>query len=465
MVSLKKYVLVVLGVLTSSVICADEGVPPAQEAQNRPVIAVQKLVAKNGIKIWLYEDHRTPMIALKVRFAGLGSAYESDDKKGLMEVLTKTIRDGAGNMSKMDINKALLNLGAELFFSASDDDMFCSVTALKNSLYKAADIIKDVITKPTFDNKLVKIAVNQLCDKYKSLIEDPKYLARKAIRESAFPKHPYGRLPTEETYKRVSGNVLRKFWSSVLNVQNIFVVLVGNIDAKEAVNLVDRLFADVPSGGKRKTLARVTPKCSSDLKIVHNDTKQSIIAFYTEGISTGHPDYVAYRAANVILGGPYQCSRLAKKIRADEGLAYYIMTNVKNYVNADMLVGIGETSNKTAYTVVNMMKDVVYKLKFDASKKDNSKIEEDELALAKGQLLKDFYNAFSNCKTLASYLMSMHVARLPLSYLYDYPAKVSALTLQDIQDVFNKKLIDPDKITCIIVGQPEITTPTPQTKQ
>ncbi|MDR1365988.1 MAG: insulinase family protein [Holosporales bacterium] len=464
MVLLKKHALVVLGALASSAVCANEDAPPAQEAQSRPAIAVQELVTKSGIKIWLYEDHRTPIVALKIRFAGLGSAYEPDDKKGLMEVLTRTICDGAGKLSKIDLKKCLLNLGVELSFAASDDDMFCRVMAFKDSLSKAVDVIKDVIINPTFDNKLVKIAVNQLCDEYKSLIENPKYLAKRAVGESVFPEHPYGRLPTDETYKRVSGNVLRKFWSSALNAQNIFVVLVGNINAKETVNLVDRLFADVPSGGKRKTLARAVPKCSSDLKIVHNDTKQSIIAFYTDGIPPNHPDYVAYQAANLILGGPYQCSRLAKKIRDSEGLVYYVMTSIKNYANANVLVGIGETANKTAYTVVNMIKDVAYKLRFDASKKDNSRIEEEELALAKGQLLKDFYNAFSNCRTLAAYLMNLHVAQLSLSCLYEYPNKVRSLTLQDIQNVFNKKLIDPDKITCIIVGQPEVATPTLQAK-
>ncbi|MDR1474918.1 MAG: insulinase family protein [Holosporales bacterium] len=465
----KTYALVLLvwggGIPT---LCAEEK-PAAektnsvQEASDHPAAAVQELVSKNGIKIWLYEDQRTPIVAVKIRFVGLGSAFEPTDQKGRTEVLARTMCDGAGKFDKLGLKRALLNLGVRLNFWASNDDMFCDITSFRSSLSKTIDIIRDIIANPAFRDKHVKIAVNQLCDEHKSLIETPEYLARKTLVGTAFPDHPYGLLPTEETYKRVNSRVLRDFWSRAISAQNVFVVLVGKISAKEATELVDLIFAELPAVGSVKTIAKVSPRYFNELKIVQNDVKQSIVVFFSQGIPASHPNYIAYQAANVMLGGPF-CSRLFKKVRDSEGLVYYVNTRIKHYAYADILVGTSETANETAYTVVNMIKDVFYKLKFDASEQDNSKITDEELAIAKGVLLKDYLRAFSNPDALSAHLMDIRIANLPSSYLHEYPDKVRALTLGDVRNVFTNKLIDPDKLTAIIVGKPILTSPPAQSK-
>ncbi len=425
----------------------------ADYVKNENKIKVQTLTAKNGVKIWLYSDYRTPFISMKIRFANLGSSYDPNGLEGMAEVLSDAICEGAGGRDSTEVKRSLLSLGIGFSFNVSVDDMFCSVTGLRQTVLAHKLLIKDLIIKPQFDDKQVKIIVKNLSDTHKTNLKNPNYLMQKAFLESAFPSHRYSRMANSTSYEKITGGILRQFWSSAINLDDMFVVFAGAINAEEAVKLVDEIFQSCPSKGKSKPAVKVKPKCLKGTRMVQSDIKQSIIALYSEGISPTHNDYLAYSAANLILGSAFS-SRLQKKIREQEGLAYYAYTFTRHYQSSDVLLGLSETSNKTAYKVMNMMKDVIFKLRFDALEQDNSKISEDELVLAKGQLLKDYYKAFSSCGTIASSLMDTFIAGLPLEYFYNYPNLVKSLTLEDIKRVFINKLINPDAVTCIIVGMP-----------
>ena len=60
-------------------------------------IPIQEVTSPGGIKAWLVEDHNIPFTALEIQFKG-GTSLEAPDKRGVINLMTATLEEGAGAM-------------------------------------------------------------------------------------------------------------------------------------------------------------------------------------------------------------------------------------------------------------------------------------------------------------------------------------------------------------------------------
>ena len=82
-----------------------------------------------------------------------------------------------------------------------------------------------------------------------------------------------------------------------------------------------------------------------------------------------------------------------------------------------------------------------------------------ELDDAKAYLIGSMPLSLSSTDQIAGMMLSIMLDDLPSTYLDDVDDKIAAITLADISRV-SKRLLAPDQLVTILVGQPQNITPT-----
>ena len=75
----------------------------------------------------------------------------------------------------------------------------------------------------------------------------------------------------------------------------------------------------------------------------------------------------------------------------------------------------------------------------------------DELEAAKQNIVGGFALRIDSNRKIVDYLAVIGFYQLPLDYLDTFPAKVEAVTLEQIRDAFQRR-IHPDRMATVVVG-------------
>src|SRR5262245_10609048 len=76
-------------------------------------IKVQEVVSKKGIKAWLVEDHKTPLVAISYAFRA-GSAYDPVGKEGLAALYTRLFSESREDLKSHVFMREIEDLGGYL---------------------------------------------------------------------------------------------------------------------------------------------------------------------------------------------------------------------------------------------------------------------------------------------------------------------------------------------------------------
>ncbi len=149
---------------------------------------------------------------------------------------------------------------------------------------------------------------------------------------------------------------------------------------------------------------------------------------------------------NEILGGGGFTSRITKRIRSDEGLAY----------SAGSAFGIGQywpglfrvsfqTKNATVAYAAKIALEEIRRIQTEP-------VSEDELRIAKAAYIDTFPSYFDSKQTIANlYAADLYHGR-PHSYWKKYRERVQKVSAADVQRVA-KKYLTPDAMVFLVVGK------------
>ena len=65
---------------------------------------VKQIDTASGIKVWLVEDHKNPIVTVKFAFSG-GTNQDPDKKNGLVYLLSGLLDEGAGELTSKEFQK------------------------------------------------------------------------------------------------------------------------------------------------------------------------------------------------------------------------------------------------------------------------------------------------------------------------------------------------------------------------
>jgi len=152
-----------------------------------------------------------------------------------------------------------------------------------------------------------------------------------------------------------------------------------------------------------------------------------------------------------VLGGGGFSSRLMDEVREKRGLTYGIGSSLASYDYANLVMVSGSTVNDKAAEALTVTKEIWG----DVAKNG---ITEAELRDAQTYLTGSFPLQFTNNGAIAGLLLQVQRDNLGIDYLNKRNDLLNAVTLADVKRVA-ARLLDPAKLTTILVGQPTGVTP------
>jgi zinc protease len=387
----------------------------------------------------------------------IGDEGGLSNKHGIPGLTAAMLKTGTTTKGKKDINDQLDKLKSSISFGSSGGGSAISINVItdKENCMATLDLLADMLLHPAFDsNEFSKLLIDMETG-IDANRTDPQYVAVTTFQQKMAP-YPKGHPLYAESLDEQSADLkaakledVRAFYNDFYGADHGYVSFAGDIDAAAIKGMLEKSLGSFRS---KKPFALIEQKYF-DIKggtqsITITDKKNAMLyGGINISLKESDPDYVALDIANEMLGGgAFISSRVANRLRENEGMSYGAGTFVQaSYRYPVCTWGV--------YAIFNPM----YKSRLDSAFKD-----EINKALQGGftadELKKAVTAWLGQRKTLLGidrYLVFHQADYLEkgkdLSFDTEYEDKAKALTVEQVNAVV-KKYISPDKMTLIYAG-------------
>jgi zinc protease len=413
---------------------------------------IVEVVSPGGIKAWLRQDSSIPLLAIDFQFQG-GSSILPAEKAGTAVLAARMLSEGAGEWDGEAFRQMLADNAIGLGFQADRDSLSGSLTTLSANRELAVRMLRAALTAPHLDDAALRQERSALVTELRRRMTRPDSIAFRNWFNAAFQDHPYSNSPygTPETAAQVQLQDIVAFLDSTVNRRGLIVGVAGDITPSELANLLDQVFASLPD---RQVPAPVPemPKPPAGLIVVPQPSQQSVIVFGHAGIQRENPDWYAATLVTQILAGSTFTSRLGAEVREKRGLAYGIGAGLSDFRSGALLLGRTATRNGAAAETVQIVKDEWRRLAEEGPTAQ-------ELAEAKSYLIGSFPLSLDSTDAIASVLVQMQDYSLGREYWSVRPDRFNVVDLDEARRVA-KRLLDPEALLFVVVGEPKDLHPT-----
>ncbi|MBD0865642.1 MAG: insulinase family protein [Rhodobacteraceae bacterium] len=408
---------------------------------------VKEVSTPGGLSAWLVEDHSLPFVALELGFQG-GTSLDAPTRRGAIYLMTGLLQEGSGDLDAREFARRADELAARFYFDSSDDSVTISVRFLTEHRAQVLALLRDVLMQPRYDQDAVDRVRAQVLSGLRSAAYDPDDIAGRTLNKLLYGDHPYGVTGegTLETVASLTRDDMLDAHSAVFARDRVHVAAVGDITAEALAGALDDLLGGLPETGEPMPAVTV-PDIQGGTTVVDFQTPQSVVLFAQPGIEQDDPDFFAAFVMNTILGGDGFASRLMLEVRENRGLTYGIYTYlVLGDLAVSYLGGFSSSNARVAEAI-----DVV---RTEWERAATEGFTEDEVARAKTYLTGAYPLRFDGNGRIASILVAMQEADLPIDYIATRNDKVNAVTVADVNRVA-AELLQPELLQFVVVGQPE----------
>jgi zinc protease len=415
---------------------------PAAEAMK-----IEPVTGKSGVSAWLVEDHSLPVVTIHFAFAG-GAALDPSGKEGIAAMAASLLDEGAGPYDMAAFKGRLADLASEIDFDVDQDNVIGTLRTLKGNLRPAAMMLRLALTQPRFSPGAITRTRGDFAASLSHEREDPSALAGLLWMRSAFAPHPYARNigGTPKSIALITRDDLVAFVNRRLTRAGLVIGVVGDVTPEQLAPLLDRVFGSLPAGAPDAAVPDARPADTGGLIVTRRPVPQSVITFGQVGPKRNDPDWYTALVVEEILGGGDFRGRLMRDIREKRGLAYGASATLEPFRHAGLLVGNVATANKNVAEVIALVRGEWRQMHDDGPTAA-------ELAAAKSYLIGSFPLTLSSTRRIASVLVAIQVAKLPIDYLNRRAALIGAVTLDEARRVA-RRMLDPDGLSFVVVGDP-----------
>lgn len=410
-------------------------------------VKIQEVTSPGGITAWLVEEHSIPFTSLEIRFNG-GANLDVAGKRGAVNLMTGLLEEGAADMDARQYAAAVESLAASFGFSTRKDSMTVSAQFLSENRPEAMALLRKALIEPNFDQVAIDRVRAQVVSGIQGALKDPDKIAGRKFSEMAFAGHAYAtsRSGTLESVAGLTRDDLIAAKAATMARDRLFVGAVGDITPVELGALLDELLSDLPAVGADLP-SRANYQLSGGVTVIPFDTPQSVVVFGHEGIERHDDDFFVAYLMNTILGGSGRQSRLMEEVREKRGLTYGVYSYLQPMDYGELYMGSVASANDRVAEAIDVIRDEWVKMA-------EGGVTAEELDGAKTYLTGAYPLRFDGNGPIANIMVGMQITGLPVDYIATRNDKINAVTLEDITRVA-KRLVRPDDLRFVVVGQPE----------
>jgi predicted Zn-dependent peptidase len=205
----------------------------------------------NGLRVVVSTDRSVPLVAVDVWY-GVGSRDERSDRTGLAHLFEHLMFQGSAHVGPVEHMQLLQRVGGSVNGTTSFDRTTYYETvpsgALELAVWLEADrmgTLLSALTQENLDNQR-DVVKNERRQRYDNV---PYGTATERLFRLTFPEgHPYHHTPIGSMAHLDAASLddCADFFRTYYAPNNAVVAIVGDVDAEQAVALVDQLCGDIP---------------------------------------------------------------------------------------------------------------------------------------------------------------------------------------------------------------------------
>lgn len=362
-----------------------------------------KTKLKNGLEVILHKDSSLPLVAVNIWYK-VGSANEREGKTGLAHLFEHMMFQGSENVPKEMHFKYIQEAGGILNGSTSFDRTNyyekLPSNAIEIPLWLESDrmgFLLNALDEEKLENQK-SVVINERLERYDN---QPYGLAWEIIVKNLFPKnHPYS-WPTigfKEDIESFTLDDVKNFFKSFYSPSNATLVVAGDINESETLQLIEKYFAEIPSYETPASPIAPDFHLNENIYIEHKDNVQLprlYLAFPT--VKSYEPKDAELEILSDILSGSKN-SRLNKRLVFDEQIAQDVSAFQFSGKYGGMFMII--STAKPGVEISDLKKKIFEELSLISS----NGISEKELTKTRNGIKSNFISAMQNLDNIADHL-------------------------------------------------------------
>ena len=415
-------------------------------------------VLRNGIIVDVIENHTVPTVAIRgLVFAGDSTAPAG--KPAVADLTARMLQRGTKSRTKEQIGALLDGAGATRFYGTSMFEANLSLNGLSRDLSLLVDILADELKNPAFSAEELEKAKSELKTGVLRNDDSTAFRATTRLAQIVYPEnHPYryvGREPMVASIDAATADDLRAFHRQRWVGANTIIAVVGAVDSKKTIALVEKALGDLPKGQRvAPEVTRTQPGATATREAIRMPGKanMNLIIGTASGLRRNDPDYEAALIANAALGQTALSSRIGRRVRDTEGLSYSLASRfqMSDALDGVWLVNVNVAPQNLAKAMKSTMEEI--------QKFAREGVTEQEVAIQKDFFAGNFQVGLGTNAGVANALVTAEKFGFGPKYLDDFPRRIRAVTLAEVNKAVKERFY-PDRLHTIVAGDLETLPP------
>ena len=378
-----------------------------------------------------------------------GTRDEQGYHNGLAHFVEHTLFKGTDRRSASVINGYLDKLGGELNAFTTKEEIVFHATVLKEDLHKAASLLFELATSPTFPQNEIETEKGVVIDEIHSYKDSPAEDIYDKFEEMLFAGHPLSGniLGTVASVKKINRDELLKFVKEKFLPEKMAFSIVADIEEKklekEILKLCGRYFADVIKEETPNELHNAKHDYTPFDKTLNKRNHQAncIIGGPAPSLYQERERLATVLLCN-ILGGPANNAILNSVLREKNGWVYGVECSYTQFADAGMVaISLGCDKSNLDKCIEAVHKEI--------RKLQAEPLSDRKLKAAKKQLLGQLAISGDNGETQCLSMGKSLLAYGKINGTKETRELIENITSADIQEMAST-VFDPTKLSKLI---------------
>jgi zinc protease len=424
--------------------------PPEKELAPTPSADLAKRVTREkiaGIDVLVCPTAVKGIVSL---LGSLPAGEAASPNRALALLTSDMLERGTKKHDQFALADLLEKVGATMEYKVKNDTVEFSVRCLTKDVPLVLSVIAEEMRQPAFAAEEFAKLKKELASEVQQSQEDPGKLAAIAFSRAVFPMGHPSRLDTVEELIQQIGKAklaeVRAFHAANYGPTGMHLIAVGDI----SVDLFKSEVAKNFEGWKPQPKKSAPPADTSAFKesevVVPMQDKASVSVAIGQpsSVRESDADWLPLTVGTDVLGSGF-ISRLMGNVRDREGLTY----------------GIGAKMDEDSYRpgvwfvqatfAPSLLEKGLASTRREIDKWWKDGITADELAYRKSSIAGKFLIGMETTNGLAGELLDCVECGFDVSWLDEFPGRVDALTVDQVNNAI-KKHLDPSKMATVKAG-------------
>jgi zinc protease len=406
----------------------------------------------NGVVVYVAEDHTLPLVRLGIQLRE-GGYLDPPGKIGLAALTGGLIRTGGTESSSPgDFDEQVEFLAASLSSYGGDAQAGARLSCITPVLDDSLELFFDMLRHPRFDAERLAIEKGNVLEQMRQRNDDADDILGREWGFLLYGKDHYSsRRMTESDLESISRDDIVTFHEAYWRPENMIVTVSGDVDTDGILKTLETYLRDWPGRGADNHWPPPEPTHSPvpGVYYVEKDIPQGKVRIghlVPQWSDWTNPDRAAIQVMDEILGSSGFTSRIVKRVRSDEGLAYSARSNFSfDPLEPGTFTISFQSKNATVALAAQIALEEVRRMQAEP-------VSDEELTIAKNSLVETFPRRFESAAQIASIFSTDSFYGRSHDYWQRWRSEVESVTTDDVLRV-SKSYLHPDDVVFLIVGK------------